>query len=160
MIAIRERQDIFRAFGQDGNIRQFSTPQAPLWSGFAANVASPPCEAPLMALAGDFLARRFHGWRGHSGKRYVCTVFSTAREAGGFAEAIVIAVARGQNGCRRAVAIVDTGLVPDEADFDRFSARALQQGGCEWHVHLLASDSDTRRQVINDLEKARQTGPG
>ena len=139
MQAIRERIDPCAVFGQFVNNNR-------------------PCrkligqEGPLRALQGQQLAGRFHGWRGASGQRHVCTVFATPEDAGAFAQAIVIAVARQASGACEAVMIGQTCAVPGCFASGSFAARARALGASEWHVHLLAASKAARQAVIADLQ--------
>jgi hypothetical protein len=121
--------------------------------------------APLTSLEGEALARRFHVWSGHSGRRYICSVFAASLEepeAGlpDFADAIIIAVGVAADGLRYPIAFFDCGET--DSDYsdrrDRFLARALARSVCEWHVHLLATDPEHRRCVVTDLERAGHVG--
>lgn len=138
MQAIRERADVCADFGQFTNIA-------------AAGPGRGWREGPLMALKNQPLAGRFHGWRGASGQRYICTVFATAEEAGACAQAIVIAVARKSSGACEAVLIGQTGALPDCFALGRFVAQARGLGANAWHVHLLASSRAQRSAAIADL---------
>ena len=149
MIAIRERQEVLRALGQDEGFSPAG--EAFRWPGFEAPRPVFRHESPLAALPDSLLARRFHGWRGHSGRRYVCTIFSGPEEALEFGDAVVIAVARDASGLRRALAATETGALPDCVDFSLFVAAAGARGASEWHVHLLAQNFAARRRVLDDL---------
>lgn len=146
MQAIREPADLRAVFGQFTNI-----------DGPVRRRAGH--EGPLRALQGQPLAGRFHGWRGVSGQRHVCTVFATAEEAGAFAQAIVIAVARLPSGACEAVMIGQTSAVADCFSCGGFVAQARSLGASEWHVHLLAICRAARNAVIADLQ-ALADGPG
>jgi len=134
-------------------------------AGAIASVKREPAvavsNAPLSALAGESLARRFHAWSGHSGRRYICSVFpvETAEpQAGlpGFAEAIVIAVGLAADGLRYPIAFCDHGQASgDDLDSRRnFLVAVSAHSVCEWHVHLLATQREYRRSVLLDLEAA------
>ena len=149
MIAIRERQEIVRAWGQDGEFM----PSADLgyWPGMEAPVPLFRREGPLAALPDGDLSRRFHGWRGLTGRRYVCTIFSEAAPALELADAVVIAVTRGHDGQLHALSIIETGSWPHEIDFLMFQTAANALGASEWHVHLLANHVDARAKMMADL---------
>ena len=115
--------------------------------GAAFGTAIRPKSAPLAALSHCDLAQRFHGWRGQSGRRYICSIFASADEAFGFGPAVVIAVARDVTGARHALAALsaDTSLDLEKAAFAR------QPGAVEWHVHLLAASPGAAQAAMDDL---------
>jgi hypothetical protein len=97
---------------------------------------------PLGSLFPVGLARRFHRWKGRSGRRYIVSVYP-ASSAPDYAEAVVIAVRRTPAGRHiLGVAAVEPGrerpALPAEAD--------------EIHFHLLAEDPGSRRAVAEDLD--------
>ena len=150
MIAIRERGEVLRAWGQDECV--LPAAEAYHWPGFEAPGPVFRQDSPLAALPDGLLARRFHGWRGLSGRRYVCTIFAVPEEALEFADAVVIAVARDASGLRRAVAVTQTGDLAEVADFSLLVAAACAQEACEWHVHLMAQSVCARRAMLDDLQ--------
>lgn len=152
MIAIRERREVVAAWG--GYECPAPAGEAFGWAGFAAPEPLFRRESPLAGVVGSLLARRFHGWRGHSGRRYVCTIFAAPEVALDFGDAVVIGVARDAAGLRRAVAVTATGDLPGGIDFTLFVAAASARGACEWHVHLLAQNVCARRRVLDDLRLA------
>lgn len=145
-----------------------SSPAAAACCGFAEDPVSPPSEiprggrepvasAPLAALSGSALARRFWTWNGASGRRYICSVFSRD-ECPAFAEAIVIAVRNEIGGARRIVFICASGprLRGDGtglwygsgiAEFDGFAVDEL-------HIHLLCDSATRRCAAMEDLALA------
>ena len=151
MIAIRERQSIVRAWGESDGFEPSSATDFGFWPGMAAPVSGFQSESPLNVLRDGDLSRRFHGWRGQSGRRYVCTVFADAGDALELADAVVIAVARDSDGKLRALAAIETGDLPGDVGLRLFRSAALAQGASEWHVHLLACHHAARQQVMDDL---------
>lgn len=120
-------------------------------AGAVVSCSVSPSNEPLVSLADGPLARRFHAWNGHSGRRYICSVFPASAEEPqaslpDFVDAIVIAVAVAADGLRSPLAIFESG----GAVIDKVSAGSLR----EWHVHLLATDAEVRRKVILDLAHA------
>jgi hypothetical protein len=117
--------------------------------------------APLGCLSGGALASRFHAWHGHSGQRYVCSVYPADRKDMAFGlpdlgdAAVVIGVGFDGRGERFRAAIFeacwrDGRLV---RGVEALGA-ALAAGALEWHVHLLAEGGDARRAIIDDLERS------
>lgn len=125
----------------------------------AAIFHRPPLrDAPLDCLAGaTALASRFHSWRGLSGKRYICSVFRVhhAEHLGGlpeFESAIALAVSRDPRGWRQQIGVFDASWRDGRFAGDANDvADALRRGAREWHIHLLAEDSDERRAIIDDI---------
>ena len=112
--------------------------------------ADSPASAPLAALAGGALARRFCSWTGRSGERYVCSVFALDR-CPSFADAIVLAVRCLADGRREVVAATETGEAPDLLLDDTANRFFNSLGASEWHVHLLCESASARRAAIADL---------
>ena len=107
--------------------------------------------APLAALAGGALARRFHAWRGVSGRRYIFTVYPIgAAQLPELTDAVVIAAGPGCAGEQSIRMIGDSGDVPllPESEGVR---RAQRAGAIELHFHVLAATPQARRDVIRDL---------
>lgn len=107
--------------------------------------------SPLTALFGDPLAARFHGWRGASGKRYVCTVFCDPAEIRDFAAALVLCVARDHDGSRRLVAMATADDPVRPAWLDSLAQGRPVRGANEWHVHLIAATAADRAAALEDL---------
>lgn len=107
--------------------------------------------SPLTALFGNRLAARFHGWRGASGKRYVCTVFCDPFEICDFAAALVLCVARDHDGSRRLVAMAATDDPVRPAWLDSLAQGRPVRGANEWHVHLIAATAADRAAALEDL---------
>ena len=150
MLAIRDDGDVRRAPGHFSNIAA----RPPRTAGATGLAAVGRHDGPLLALRAHSLAGRFHGWRGASGLRYVCTIFAKAGDAGAFADAVVIAVARHACGTSEAVLIGQSGALPDCFASSRFVARARELGTNEWHVHLMAATALARTGAIADLQAA------
>jgi hypothetical protein len=111
---------------------------------------------PLRSLAGGSLASRYHGWRGTSGRRYVCSVFpidQTEPDLGlpDYTDVIILAVARGEDGGRCCVSLLLKGTTTDLVTQQHFIRAALAAGAVVWHIHLLAADAQQRRAVARDI---------
>ena len=145
MSAVRERYANVRAWVHE-DLREVAAP-----AGFAAPQVSFRRDAPLASLASATLASRFHGWRGQSGRRYVCSVFGQIEAASGFCDAVILAVRAGTDGARAIVAVLDAGPVWDNGGHAGFLARSARLGAVEWHVHLLACEAAQRRKMLEDL---------
>jgi hypothetical protein len=146
-------------------IASFASPERPVPAGAGHSgsdgsgpfaVSSAPAGAPLASLAGDALARRFYGWRGASGARYVVTVHGVESE--GWTQidaAVVVIVAVDLDGVRRIV-----GVEADPSPRRRDAIRAAAQAGAargvrfEAHLHLLAETAARRAAVVADLARA------
>jgi len=121
----------------------------------------PPTDVALTCYTGGSLARRFHSWSGRSGRRYICSVFPmrAGEPQSGFPEfvdAIVVAVGVAADGLRTPLSFFECSEANAGASSERAKllAEALAQLVCEWHVHLLATDPELRRRVIQDLESS------
>ncbi|HLH12176.1 MAG TPA: hypothetical protein VKV77_09910 [Methylovirgula sp.] len=117
-------------------------------------------EAPLESLAGCPLAENFHSWLGKSGRRYICSVFPVDPaefDAGlpDFADAVVMAVARGPDGSRRIVSACQCEPGANPYAREAFRIEALAGSAVEWHVHLLAMEAAERHAMIADIEAMR-----
>jgi hypothetical protein len=120
-----------------------------------------PPDVPLTYFTGGSVARRFHTWNALSGRRYICSVFPVKAEEPqaslpDFIDAIVIAVGVAADGLRKPLSFFECSEANsgDSSERRGFLAEALAQSVCEWHVHLLATDPELRRRVIQDLESA------
>jgi hypothetical protein len=107
--------------------------------------------APLAALAGGALERRFQFWQGASGRRYICSIFPlpAAREAESlphYTEAVAVAVAL-QAGERRIAFVTEIDEEPDRL----WATMRDMPGIAECHVHLLAGTVAQRHRVCADL---------
>ena len=112
--------------------------------------------APLAALDGDSLSRRFHVWRDEAGLRLVCTVFRAGDDEmldclEDNHTAIVIGASLDAFGLRRMNVVVG----PDELTVQ--TLRDLREQ-CpeirEWHVHLLAATRESARALAARLRAA------
>jgi hypothetical protein len=107
--------------------------------------------APLAALAGGALGRRFWFWQGASGRRYICSIFpfeaaDAVESLPHYTQAVVAAVAVRAGG-RRVRFVTDIDEAPD-----RFWAKMRDiRGIAEFHVHLLAGTAAQRQTVCADL---------
>ena len=111
-----------------------------------------------MSFAEAAVASRFHSWRGHSGRRFVTSVFEadSALPDSGLPEldgAVVIPIRRA--GASR----VPLGIFRLERNSDRrvVLAAGLMEGVDEWHVHLLATTVAARVAVVADLRLQRSS---
>ncbi|WP_406855408.1 hypothetical protein ABEG18_23190 [Alsobacter sp. KACC 23698] len=114
----------------------------------------PPQERPgpsaarhvaLRAGADTPLARRFHAWRGRSGRRYVVSAYEPG-SAPDYAGMVALAVRRGPDGGLRV-----TGAVAHEAGDAPLAALAPFRDADEVHLHLLAEDECARAVAASDL---------
>ena len=129
--------------------------------GFAAGVTAasrqPDADQPLAGLAGSPLSDRFRHWSGLSGKRYLFSTFrlparDPMADVPRYADTVVLAVRRREDGSRTILLVADTGPVPDLV-FDGQSMReALASGANELHMHLLADRVASRQAIVNDFD--------
>ncbi len=96
--------------------------------------------------AGD----RFHYWLGHSGKRYLHTVF-TVDECPGIENALFVAVKRDSRGHRQAIATGNFGTAPDLVMHGTELAEARRRGANELHLHLMACGPAERHEALRDI---------
>ena len=133
--------------------------------GFAEDTDSPlaagplaggdsPASAPLAALAGSALARRFCAWNGVSGERYICSVFPL-ETCPAFADAVILAVSADMFGSRKIVAAADTGPMPELLTQGALLDFVRGRGANEWHVHLLCNSLAARQAMVEDLAQGR-----
>lgn len=100
---------------------------------------------PLRAGAGTALVRRFHAWRGRSGRRYVVSAYEPGA-APDYAGMVALAVRRLPDG-----RLTMLGAVACEAwDAPLASVPAFARAD-EIHLHLLAEDQEGRAAVVRDL---------
>jgi hypothetical protein len=99
---------------------------------------------PLGALQASHLLDRFYAWRGASGERYICSIFSLEEEGviAGFSQAVAIGVAR-EAGSRRPVCLLSAREFASE-DGRAIRVEARDLGVAEWHVHFGADDAGLR----------------
>ena len=152
---------------QDGAGASFSSFSGPA-GAFSEPAGASGRGAPLLCLAGDELAGRFHKWRARSGRAYVFSVFpARLRALSGpacaepanplaglpeFESAVVFGVVRmAQGELRRLPAFEILWLDGRFRGDGGRAAAALRAGATEWHVHLLARDAAARRRVLDDF---------
>jgi hypothetical protein len=113
---------------------------------------------PLAALEDEEFAARFCAWRGASDRRYIFSVYEP-RCCPAYFNAILLVAARGSDGRRRAVRVVETGIFPEPVIArERDEASGARQP-IEFHLHLLARGVEDRRRVVYDLEAAGAYAP-
>ncbi len=97
----------------------------------------------LASLRDSALRDEFFSWRGASGSRYVCSVFSRAQDAvaAGFAGAVVIGVVR-RGAKRSAVCLLSS---------EELSAAAGHANVDEWHVLFEAGEAELRDLALSLL---------
>jgi hypothetical protein len=119
---------------------------APL-AGPASRKTGAVCEWPLHSATPQS-ERRFTAWRGRSGRRYVASVFRAHDvSALTFVDAVLLAVSSE----RKVLAVRDSGPFGVEAALGRWHDQCIAAGAAEFHVHLLAEDSEARRRALVDL---------
>jgi hypothetical protein len=98
----------------------------------------------LASLLTTDLRERFYSWRGLSGRRYICSVFSTAETAVvcEFTAAAVIGVAKA-GAARRPVCVMSSREFPVWGDIGSREG-AESHGVSEWHVHFGVDDFGLR----------------
>ena len=116
-------------------------------------VSPAPAGAPLASLAGGVLARRFYGWRGASGARYVATVHAATSESWMEIDgALALIVDVDLDGRRR---LVGVEADPSPARRGELRRAALRREGrgvrVEAHLHLLAETASARARAAADL---------
>lgn len=112
-------------------------------------VASPSGQALASLLTSD-LRERFYSWRGLSGRRYICSVFSAADAAvvAEFTAAAVIGVAK-IGAARRPVCVMSSREFHIWGDI-RSREGAESHGVSEWHVHF-GGDEEGLRDLAGSL---------
>lgn len=113
-------------------------------------------DAPLAALRGSDLSRRFRHWRGMSGRRYLFSVFPLGAAPSldrcpRFDAAVVLAVKRGPDDGREILYLDQTGSVPDLVFEGTQLKAAIAAGANEIHVHLLTECAEGRLAILCDL---------
>jgi hypothetical protein len=126
-----------------GSFSKENRDRHPLAIGIA-NENPPPRGQALGALRASELLNRFYSWRGASGERYVCSIFSLEEETivADFSLAIAIGVAR-DGAWRRPVCLLSS------REFETAPGRAIRDaarahGVNEWHVHFGSGDAGLR----------------
>jgi hypothetical protein len=98
----------------------------------------PGYAGPLQAARNPALAERFHFWRGASGRRYACTLFS-AHAATAYEEAVALFVRR--RGGEPMIVAVGIGFDP----------ASVPRGIDEVHVHLVRGGCEALAFAFRDL---------
>jgi hypothetical protein len=93
---------------------------------------------------------RFCAWRGRSGRRYVTSIYSFDA-CPDYEHVVALAVRRGPDGTRTALAGIDLGVFPMVALDSAAMRAAREQGANEVHLHLLAETAAGRAAAIEDL---------
>jgi hypothetical protein len=98
----------------------------------------------LASLVTSDLRERFYSWRGTSGRRYICSVFSAADSAvvWEFTAAAVIGVAK-VGAARRPVCVMSSREFPLCGDIASREG-AESHGVSEWHVHFGVDEEGLR----------------
>ena len=122
----------------------------------AAGLRLPETDRPLAGLAGSPLSGRFRHWCGLSGTRYLFSTFPLPSEAAlddvpRYAETVVLAVRRHEDGARTILMALDTGTVPDLIFEGRTMRDAVAAGANEVHMHLLTEDGPRRHAIVEDF---------
>jgi hypothetical protein len=107
--------------------------------------------APLAALAGGALERRFQFWQGASGRRYICSIFPLSVPGATetlpyYTQAVAVAVVL-HGGARRIAFVADIGEEPDRL----WATLQNVHNIAEYHIHLLADTAMQRQTVCADL---------
>ncbi len=102
----------------------------------------------LLARPAD--AERFCAWRGHSGRRYVTSIYGFG-DCPDYEHVVALAVKRETDGTRSVVAGVDLGAFPIVALNGETMQTARAAGANEIHLHLLAETAVGRAAAIEDL---------
>lgn len=127
----------------------FATMREDRKNKFANARREEPMEGPqsgqaLASLLASELRERFYSWRGLSGRRYICSVFSTADAAivSEFTAAAVIGVAR-DGAARRPVCVMSSREFRVSGDIGSREG-AGGHGVTEWHVHFGVDEEGLR----------------
>jgi hypothetical protein len=99
--------------------------------------------------AGALLPLR--AWRGRSGRRYVVSVYPLDEAGDGYAGALLLAVARDDEGRRHLVAARESGAAAVSGYNGQWLSAARERGANELHIHLLAASHSARRSTLDDL---------
>jgi len=119
-------------------------------------VSSATVGAPLASLAGGALARKFYGWRGASGARYVVTVHPGDDADWLQVEGVVVLIVEVDlDGARTLKAVAADPSAQARAAMARRAAQGAARGArIEAHLHLLAATAPAREHVVGDLARA------
>jgi hypothetical protein len=126
-----------------GDFSEHNRKRHPAAIGLVGDEPSPRGQA-LAALRASYLLDRFYSWRGSSGERYVCSIFSLEEEpiVADFAQTVVIGVSRDGVQRRPICLISSREFSTNEGRAIRNEARAF--GVNEWHVHFGSGDAGLR----------------
>jgi len=132
-----------------GFLDGFTTMREDRKSKFAkARRETPPGTSPtgqaLASLSTSDLRERFYSWRGLSGRRYICSVFSAAEAAvvSEFTAAAVIGVAKA-GAAQRPVCVMSSREFHVWGDIGSREG-AESHSVSEWHVHFGVDDEGLR----------------
>jgi len=128
-----------------GFLDGFTTMREDRKSKFAkARRETSPSGQALASLSTSDLRERFYSWRGLSGRRYICSVFSAAETAvvSEFTAAAVIGVAKA-GAARRPVCVMSSREFHVWGDIGSREG-AESHGVSEWHVHFGVDDDGLR----------------
>jgi len=149
MFRLWARDETEGAVIEIGFLDGFTTMREDRKSKFAkARRETPPGTSPtgqaLASLSTSDLRERFYSWRGLSGRRYICSVFSAAETAvvSEFTAAAVIGVAKA-GAARRPVCVMSSREFHIWGDIGSREG-AENHGVSEWHVHFGVDDEGLR----------------
>jgi hypothetical protein len=149
MFRLWARDETEGAVIEIGFLDGFTTMREDRKSKFAkARRETPPGTSPtgqaLASLSTSDLRERFYSWRGLSGRRYVCSVFSAAETAvvSEFTAAAVIGVAKA-GAAQRPVCVMSSREFHVWGDIGSREG-AESHGVSEWHVHFGVDDEGLR----------------
>ncbi|HUO55249.1 MAG TPA: hypothetical protein VMU18_10940 [Rhodoblastus sp.] len=111
---------------------------------------------PLAALTRTGLEKLFHSWRGASGRRYICSVYSVGAPPVFDASRAVVAAVRRAGPDAGIAFVFALGAESSPEAFKTWSEQARACGAVEWHVHLLAETPEERALILRDLAPARR----
>ena len=111
----------------------------------SATATAEPRHEPLRAGAGLALVRRFHAWRGRSGRRYEVSAYE-ASAAPDYAGVVALAVRRTPDG-----RLTMLGAVARDSEDVSLVANPAFARADEIHLHLLAENEAERAKVVRDL---------
>ncbi len=113
------------------------------------------CE-PLRGLVESSVADRFQTWTGHSGRRYIFSVYPLTPDRDGTDDApvgvaVAIGIERGADGHRIPVFITDVSHLPEVFLASEAVRRLRRLPHAELHLHLTAATGGERRRIVADL---------
>ncbi len=145
MFRLWARDETEGAVIEIGFLDGFTTMREDRKSKFAkARRETSPSGQSLASLSTSDLRERFYSWRGLSGRRYICSVFSAAETAvvSEFTAAAVIGVAKA-GAARRPVCVMSSREFHVWGDIGSREG-AESHGVSEWHVHFGVDDEGLR----------------